>query len=160
MITPNKSIDIPDKDTTVERQKFYVVLVKEMDCFRILVASEFEKLNASVLRTEIRLEKLEEANEESASNHIQTETRNKTLIASITVVWILFSAVFSWVWDKTSSKAESVIENVRKLEDDVKENKTVHINFKSEIDSVKGLKGQIMTLQSDVEGLMLKGKSQ
>ena len=159
MINAYRVIDIPEKDTSVARQKFYVVLVKEMDCFRILVTSEFEKLNAFTLDTATRLEKLEYAREESVSAHIQTETRNKTLIASIAVVWILFSAVFSWVWDRTSSKAESVMENVKKLEDDVKENKLTHLNFKSEIDGIKGLRGQVMTLQSDVEGLMLKGKS-
>ncbi|CAK0768033.1 hypothetical protein CCP3SC1_510024 [Gammaproteobacteria bacterium] len=151
-------VSMPLNDSEVERHKFYMALTKEMECSSLVLNSEVDKFEIAFQKIDDRLIHLKQIMDDVVSKQSSTETRNKTLIASITIVWILFSAVFSWVWEKTTTKAELLIDRIAAIEDEIKTNRNTNATLQSEINSIKSIKGQVMTIQSDMESLMQKGK--
>jgi DNA repair exonuclease SbcCD ATPase subunit len=149
----------PKSDTQVERHKFYVALSLHFEFFTLQVEKSESDRKAAIERIFKQLDEVRGVSDEAMHEQHLIKTRNNTLISAIAVIWILFSAVFSWVWDKTTTKAEMLIEQISTLESELKELKTSNDLLQREVNSVKAIRGQLMTIQSDVDNLIQKQKA-
>lgn len=155
-----ETIELPLNDTKDERHKFYSKLVNQFHMVHIVYKNTLTHNKSHIKSLKHDITELSKDVAKATKNQLLTKTRNNTLISVIVTLWVVFSAIFGWVWDKTTSKAESLFNRVSVLEDAIKDNKNLYSNLQSELNSIKSIRGQVMTMQSDVDAIITQMRTQ
>jgi FtsZ-binding cell division protein ZapB len=104
-------------------------------------------------RVHERIDKIQDRLENIEERQKTFEVKGNTIIAGITVVWILFASIFSWVWEKSTSKVEGYIDQINITQSQMKDLKVSNDTLVSEINQLKATKSQVLTFQQDLERL-------
>lgn len=144
-------ISPPLKDTKDERFRFYYEISSNVAYNDLmlrnhlsLLDNRFTLFKNDCLETQNRMKVVEE-------EIIISKARANTIISAVVVVWIIISAVFGWVWDKTTSRAEALFASVSKLEDMGKDNKHIIDALVNDVNTLKAMKSMLMTMQNNLE---------
>lgn len=149
-------IAIPISEDPVERTRFYAYLVSELRSRKETLDLIMEIHNKMDLRMHERMDEMHKTVDEMDRIVRQMDTRNKTVVAVAFAVWTIFGSVFTWVWDKTSSKADSYIQKIETISSALEKEQLQHQQGYAELQQLKAMRGQVQTIQQDLDRLMEK----
>jgi len=143
------SIDLPSSDDVLERHQFYAAINAQQNA----IISESDRAHGSVHRLHERMDTLVVRQQEIHEEISKTETRNKTIASAVIVAWIVISGVFSWMWEKSSSKVDLYINQIQKQEKEIAELTRDREAMKVELQTAAATRRLLTTLQSDLDEL-------
>ena len=142
-------IDLPSSDDVLERHQFYAAINAQQNA----IISESDRAHGSVHRLHERMDSLVVRQQEIHEEISKTETRNKTIASAVIVAWVAISGIFSWMWDKSSSKVDTYINQIQKQEKEIAELTRDREAMKIELQTAAATRRLLTTLQSDLDEL-------
>jgi chaperonin cofactor prefoldin len=112
--------------------------------------------DATERRMHMRMDEMHKMVDEMDRQLRHADTRNKTLVSVITVAWILFSAGFSWLWERATNNVETYTLRIQELSDQSIKANAAMANLQADVTSLKSIRGQVATLQEDVTALQVR----
>ena len=140
----------PATDDHAERVRFYSFLYMELKHRRETMDLIMQAHDATERRMHQRMDEMHKLVDDMDRQLRHADTRNKTLVAVITVAWILFSAGFSWLWERATNNVEMYTARIQELSERSVKAEGQLTAVQADVNALKGLRGQIQTLQEDV----------
>jgi cell division protein FtsB len=140
-------LTLPDSDDVLERHQFYAATSAQIDNLKLANQHQSD----SIHRVHERLDKVAENFITTKEVLTNTETRNRTIAASVVVAWTLISGVFGWMWDKSSSKVDQFITKIEQQEKIIAELSRERETIKTELAQSASSRRILVTMQQDIE---------
>lgn len=105
-------VDPPRSDDLLERHQFYAAVSAELATLEDKDARHHE----SIGRVHARLDETHKTEEATREQLITTETRNRTLAASVVFILTAISGTFGWIFDKSATKIEQFATKFEQME--------------------------------------------
>jgi len=143
-IRPPQTDDLPD------RTRFYTFLCSELVHRKETMSLIMQAHDATERRMHQRMDEMHKLVDEMDRKVRHDDTRMKTIIASAAVVWALMSGAMAWVWERGTRQVDTHVTQLQGLAEESRENARALQALQGDVNALKGLRGQIQTLQEDL----------